>query len=135
MTATISEVKQGLANRLATIPGLRSFAYQPDQLNPPIAYAMLDNITYNRAMQLGAVEYQFTVTVVVARATERPAEAAIDGYTSPTGTSSVRAAIEGDRTLGGKVSTLIVETATGIQTLSANDADYLSVDFTVRVYS
>lgn len=135
MTATISEVKSGLATRLATISGLRTFAYQPDQLNPPMAFSNLDSITYYRAMNLGAVEMVFTVTVIVARATERPAEASVDAYTSPTGSASVRAAIEGDRTLGGKVDSLIVESATGINSITANDTEYLSVDFTVRVYA
>lgn len=133
--ATIAEIKAGLATRLATITGLRAYAYQPDQLNAPIAFANLESITYNRAMRGGAVEHIYTVTVVVARATERTAESAVDAYTNYDGASSVRAAIEGDRTLGGKVSDLLVESASGIQTVSANDAEYLSVDFSVRVYA
>jgi hypothetical protein len=71
----------------------------------------------------------------VARATERTAESSVDGYTAYDGTTSVRAAIEADRTLGGVVDDLIVESATGIQSVSANDTEYLSVDFVVRVYS
>ena len=73
--------------------------------------------------------------IIVARATERTAEASVDGYTAYDGTTSVRAAIEADRTLGGVVDDLIVESATGIQSVSANDTEYLSVDFVVRVYS
>ena len=49
MTATVTEVKEGLATRLDTIAGLRAFAYQPDQLNAPIAFPMLDNIQIGRA--------------------------------------------------------------------------------------
>ena len=71
----------------------------------------------------------------MARATERTAESSVDGYTAYSGASSVRAAIEADRTLGGVVDDLIVESASGIQSVSANDAEYLSVDFVVRVYS
>jgi len=112
VTATISEVKSGL-----------------------VAFSNLDSITYHRTMNLGEVEMVFTVTVIVARATERPAEANVDAYTSPTGSASVRAAIEGDRTLGGKVDTLIVDSATGMNSITANDTEYLSVDFTVRVYA
>lgn len=136
MTATVSQVKTGLATRLSTITGLRAFNYQPDQLNPPIAFANLDSINYHRTMgPLALTEMQFTVSVIVARATERPAEHALDAYTSATGTSSVKAAIEADRTLGGVVDDLIVESATGIQTISANDGDYLGIEFLVRVYS
>jgi len=134
VTATITEVKTGLANRLATIPGLRTYAYQPDQLNAPMAYSNLNSITYHRTFG-GMTEMEYTVTVIVARATERTAEASVDGFTAYSGTTSVRAAIEADRTLGGVVDDLIVESATGIQSVSANDTEYLSVDFVVRVYS
>ena len=134
MTATITQVKTGLAARLATITGLRTYAYQPDQLNAPMAYSNLNSITYHRTFG-GMTEQEYTVTVIVARATERTAEASVDGYTAYDGTTSVRAAIEADRTLGGVVDDLIVESATGIQSVSANDTEYLSVDFVVRVYS
>ena len=135
MTATISQIKAGLATRLATISGLRTFAYQPDQLNAPLAYPMVEQVLYHRTMFNWLNEIVFTVTVIVARPTERPAEASLDAYVSPTGASSIRAAIEGDRTLGGIVDDCQVEQASGISSLSANDADYLSVDFTVRVYA
>ena len=134
MTATITQVKTGLAARLATITGLRTYAYQPDQLNAPMAYSNLNTITYHRTFG-GMTEQEYTVTVIVARATERTAEASVDGFTAYDGTTSVRAAIEADRTLGGVVDDLIVESATGIQSVSANDTEYLSVDFVVRVYS
>jgi hypothetical protein len=134
VTATITQVKTGLAARLATITGLRTYAYQPDQLNAPMAYSNLNTITYHRTFG-GMTEQEYTVTVIVARATERTAEASVDGYTAYEGTTSVRAAIEADRTLGGVVDDLIVESATGIQSVSANDTEYLSVDFVVRVYS
>lgn len=135
MTATISQIKQGLATRLATISGLRTFAYQPDQLNAPIAYPNVEQVLYHRTMRNGLNEIIFTVTVIVARPTERPAESSLDAYMSPDGASSIRAAIEGDRTLGGIVDDTQVEQSSGISSLSANDADYLSVDFTVRVYA
>lgn len=135
MTATISQVKTGLATQLATITGLRAVTYQPDQLNPPLAFANLDSINFHRTMRNPLTEMQFTVSVIVARATERPAENALDAYASATGSSSVKAAIEADRTLGGVVDDLIVESCTGIQTMSANDGDYLAIDFLVRVYS
>lgn len=135
MTATVTEVKQGLANRLATISGLRAFAYQPDQLNAPIAFSMLDNILYHRTMRTALTEMTFTVTVIVCKADSRSAQSQVDPYVSATGASSVKAAIEGDRTLGGKVDDLVVNSAGGMQIVNAEDGDYLSVDFNVTVYS
>lgn len=135
MTATITQVKQGLADRLATITGLRAFAYQPDQLNAPIAFSLLDSITYHRTFNTPTVEMVFTVTVIVCKADSRSAQAQVDPYVSPTGNQSVLAAIEDDLTLGGKVDTLVVTSAGAMQIISADDGDYLSVDFKVTVYA
>lgn len=135
MTATITEVKQGLATNLATISGLRTFAYQPDQLNAPIAFSSLDNILFHRTMRTALTEMTFTVTVIVCKADSRSAQAQVDPYVSATGSYSVKAAIESDRTLGGKVDDLIVNSAGAYQIISAEDGDYLSVDFNVTVYS
>ena len=135
MTATITQVKQGLADRLATITGLRAFAYQPDQLNAPIAFSLLDSITYHRTFNTPTVEMVFTVTVIVCKADSRSAQAQVDPYVSPTGNLSIRAAIEDDPTLGGKVDTLVVTSAGAMQIVSGDDGDYLSVDFKVTVYA
>ena len=135
MTATITQVKQGLADRLATITGLRAFAYQPDQLNAPIAFSLLDSITYHRTFNTPTVEMVFTVTVIVCKADSRSAQAQVDPYVSPTGNQSILAAIEDDPTLGGKVDTLVVTSAGAMQIVSGDDGDYLSVDFKVTVYA
>ena len=134
MTATITEVKQGLATRLATITGLRAFAYQPDQLNAPIAFPTLDNIVYHRTMRNPMIEMTFTISVIVCKADSRAAQSQVDPYVSATGTFRVKQAIEADRTLGGKVDDLIVQSAGGYQVITAEDGDYLAVDFTVTVY-
>jgi hypothetical protein len=135
MTATISQVKQGINTRLATITGLRTFTEQPSQVNAPVGYPNLDSITYHRSMRSTDCEMVFTVTVVVSRADERTGVASVDAYTSPTGTRSVKAAIEGDRTLGGIVMDSMVESASGLINMPADDGDYLAVDFKVVVYA
>ena len=134
-TTTVTQIKEGLQTRLATISGLRSYVQQPDNNNAPFAWPMLESITYNGAMGGGLIIHTFTVSVVVGRASERTAQNALDGYLSYAGATSVRAAIEGDRTLGGVVQNLIVESASNISTLDANDTTYLMVDFRVVVYA
>jgi hypothetical protein len=42
--------------------------------------------------------------------------------------------LEGDRTLGGAVANLLVESASNISTMEGNDTTYLMVDFRVVVY-
>ena len=134
-TTTVSQIKTGLAANLATVSGLRAYAYQPDNVNTPFAWPLLDSIQYNGAMGGGLITHKFTVSVVVGRAAERTAQTLLDRYLSYAGANSIRAAIESDRTLGGVVQDLIVESANNISTLEANDATYLAIDFVVTVYA
>ena len=136
MTATVTELKNGLKTRLDTITNLRAFAQQPDQVNPSvggIAFPSLESISYHGAMSRGLVTHVFTVSVIVGRAAERTTQALMDTYLSYDG--GIRAAIEGDQTLGGYAQTLIVEEASNISTVDANDTTYLTVDFRVVVYA
>jgi hypothetical protein len=136
MTATVTELKTGLQTRLATITNLRAYAQQPDQVNPSvggIAWPTLESVTYHGAMRNGLVTHVFTVSVIVGRAAERTAQNLMDTYLSYD--SGIRAAIEADPTLGGYAQTLIVEEATNISTVDANDTTYLTVDFRVVVYA
>jgi hypothetical protein len=75
----------------------------------------------------------FTVSVIVGRAAERTAQNLMDTYLSYD--SGIRAAIEADTSLGGYAQTLIVEEASNISTVDANDTTYLTVDFRVIVYA
>jgi hypothetical protein len=135
MPATPSQIKDALKVALETIPGLRAYDYQPDQVNPPFAFATLEEITYHGAMGAGNVVNQFTVTVVVQRSSERAAQDKLDGFVAYDGAQSVRRAIEADRTLGGIVQDLICTSARNIQNFDANETTYLSVDFQVTVYA
>jgi len=136
MSATVTELKTGLQTRLATITNLRAYAQQPDQVNPSlggIAWPTLESITYHGAMRNGLITHVFTVSVIVGRAAERTAQNLMDTYLSYD--NGIRAAIEADPSFGGYAQTLIVEEATNISTVDANDTTYLTVDFRVVVYA
>ena len=136
MPATISQVKDGLKARIETISGLRAFDHQPDQVNPPFAWPTLDEIRYHQTgMSSGGVVMDFTITLVIQRVSERIAQDALDQYMSWSGTKSLRAAIEADRTLGGVCEDLIVGSAGNFTNIDANDTLYLTVDFKVTVYA
>lgn len=135
MPATVSQVSTGIKNRLATISGLRCYDYQPEQLNPPIAFPILDSITYHKAFSGGNVEMNYTIVVIVGRYLDRVAHSQLDGYLSYDGASSVRAALEGDKTLGGVVQTIILDSATEIDALPVADGDYLQVSLSLTVHA
>ena len=134
MAATVSQVATGLATRLATISGLRTSTYQPEQLNPPFAFPTLNSIQYHKAFGGGDVVMDWTVNVIVGRYTDRNAFATLDGFLSYSGATSIRAAIEGDKTLGGVCQTLVLPSGANITSLSSADAEFLQIQFQVTVH-
>ena len=132
---TMTELRDGLKNRLATISGLRTTATIPDQVNPPIAIVSLDTIAFDQAFRRGLDEYRFTITVVVGRISERTAQTKLDGYLAPTGSTSIKTAIEGDTSLGGKAQTLRVTEMTGLSSAAEAEDIYLTATFSVTVYA
>jgi len=134
MPATISEVANGLKTALDTIAGLRCYSYQPEQLNPPQAFPVLDRVNYHRAFQGGDVVTEWTVVVIVGRYTDRTAHAALDDYLSYSGAKSIRTALEADKTLGGICQTLIVQSSADVTSLSAADAEFLEIRFQMEVH-
>jgi hypothetical protein len=129
---SISLIRQGIATNLATISGLRTSAEVPDLPNPPIAIVALNNVTYDRAYAKGMSSYTFTITVIVGRAAEREAQRRLDAYIS-TGASSVKSAVESDKTLGGNAYDCRVVSMDSVGSLSISDTTYLAADFTVTV--
>lgn len=135
MPATVSQVADGIKSRLGTITGLRTFSYQPEQLNPPVAFPVLDSVEYHGAFGGGDVRMRFAIFVIVGRYLDRVAHSNLDGYLSYSGATSLRAAIEGDRTLGGVAQTLVLDSGLSISSLSVAEADFLQVSFSVLVHA
>jgi hypothetical protein len=135
--SSVSDIATGLQARLATISGVRAYSYQPEQLNPPFAYPVLNTVSYHQTMGMGSAMTQFdwTVYVVVGRWVDRVAITNLDGFLSPTGASSIRAALEGDLTLGGACQNLVVSSSANISALEQDDAEYLQVSFSVTIYA
>lgn len=133
---TLSELRTGLATNLATIAGLRTSATIPDQVTPPIAVVMPNQITYDTAFaRAGGDEYEFIVMVIVGRVDERTAQNRLDAYCSGSGASSVKLAIEKDKTLGGKAFDCRVTTLRNYNQVTVGDTTYLSGEFVVQVYA
>jgi len=135
MPATVSQVAEGLKARLATVTGLRTFSYQPEQVNPPVAFPVLDSIDYHRAFGGGDVQMRFTIIVIVGRYLDRVAHTNLDGFLSFSGATSLRAAIEGDKTLGGVANTLVMDSSLSIGSLAIAEAEFLQESFSVLVHA
>jgi hypothetical protein len=135
MPATVSQVAVAIQTALATISGLRAYSYQPEQLNPPIGFPVLNTVTYHGAMNGGLVTMEWNIRVVVGRYVDRVAHSTLDGYLSYSGASSIRAALEADKTLGGVVQNLILSQSANISALEQDDAEFLQISSTLTVYT
>jgi hypothetical protein len=133
--ASITDLRAGLATRLGTISGLRTTTETPDTISPPIAIINVANVNYDRAFQRGLDEYNFVITVIVGRVGERSAQRLLDSYVSPVAPSSVKLAIELDRTLGGKCDSLRVTDMRNYGSLVIGEITYLAAEFNVVVYA
>lgn len=131
--ATISQIRSGLSTRLATITGLRSGPTIPDNVNPPFAIVAPSSVDYHRAFNNALSTYNFTVTLVVGRVSERTAQNSLDAYCSPSGASSIRVAIEGDKTLGGVVFDTIVTGMRNYGSVTIGENTYLAAEFDIAV--
>jgi hypothetical protein len=131
---SISLLRQGLANNLQTISGLRVVETLPDLVNPPMAMIGLNKVAYNQQNQRSMAEYTFQVTVVLGRVSERTAQRDMDVLVAP-GQGSVKYALESDRTLGGNAYEVFVPELSAIGAVSINGIDYFSAEFSVQVFA
>jgi hypothetical protein len=133
--ASLSELRTGIATNLATITGLRTAATIPDNPNPPVAIVTPDGISYDSAFGRGMQEYRFTVTVLVGLVSERSSQNKIDAYCSSTGSSSIKLAVESDKTLDGAAFDVRVSEMRTYSSVSVGDVKYLGAEFIVLCYA
>lgn len=133
--AELSQIRDAMGTALAAVPNLRVRPLIPSLVTPPMAVVQPQQIEYDLNAQRGLNRYTFTVTVFVTKADDRAAQLRVDPFVSPTGATSVKAALEADRTLAGTVDTLRVTNVSNYSSTDANDVLYLAVDFEVEVYA
>jgi len=92
---------------------------------------MPDRIVYDLNAGRGADTFFFTVLLIVARADDRAAQNNLDAFL--TGSGSIKAAIEVDRTLGGVANTCRVTEMSNYTSLPVGEVLYLSAQFNVEV--
>lgn len=134
MPATVSQVAEGIRVRLATITGLRTFNYQPEQLNPPVAFPSLSQVQYHQAFRGGDVVMNWNVHVVVGRWSDSRAHKLLDDFLSYDGSKSVRAALEGDKTLGGVCETLVLSSGADVTSISEGGSEFLEITMNLVVH-
>jgi len=133
--ASISTLRTQIATNLATITGLRTTSTMPDNPNPPVAIVIPRSVSYDEAFRKGMQIYGFNVMVIVGRVDERSAQNNLDAYCSSTGSSSIKLAVERDKTLGGNAFDVRVTEMTSYGQITVGEVVYLSGEFAVLVYA
>lgn len=133
--ATMAQIREGLAVNLSTISGVQVSAYMLAAPTPPAIHIVPPAVEYHLAMQGGLGRLTFTVQAFVAFGTDIGAQKLLDTMRAPTGTQSVKAALEADRTLANVVKDLLVRSSDEpvIVTLPTSGTQLLSCDWTVTV--
>jgi len=117
----IADIRAGLATNLRTLGTSRQvLAYPTDnQLPPTLLVVGFDQISRtgfgNPGSGRGSYEIPFVVQGIAGKPTTRSAHVTLDKWLSPLASLNVWGAIESDRTLGGKVSSLAVTGCDGYQ--------------------
>lgn len=130
--ATNAEIREGLANRLRTIPDLRVHERPPGEIITDAAVVRRRNVSYDMTFD-GVDNTTWGVTVFVAFGNTDAGIIALDKYLSPSGPNSVVAAIHADQTLGGIVDYTRVVGADGETVTAYAGVDYLTVEFAIEV--
>ncbi len=141
MSVTLAEIRQGIADNLATLSGapgnVQVSAYMLANPQPPTLQVMgPDTIDYDQAMAGGLHIWNMIVQGFVGAATDRGAQVNLDLWLAPEGALSVMAAIESDRTLAGKVMDLSIVQASGYKIYQLpSEPAVLGCEWTVQVYT
>ena len=130
---TPTGVRTGIGAALDTITGLRVFDYVPDSLSPPAAVVEPLEVDYDEAMQRGLDFYRAFILVIVGRMSDRSSQDRLDAYVAGSGASSVKAALESNRTLGGACSTLQVTSARPREVV-VSGVNMIAYRFEVSIY-
>ncbi len=133
--ASIRAMRQAIADNLSTVDGLRTAAIIPEDPKPPVAVVIFDRIEYDSSFGRALDMYLFKVVLVLGRVNTRGTEEALDGYLSGSGSTSLKAAIESDRSLGGEIQDLRVTSGENVRELVVADITYVAADFLITVYA
>ena len=128
---SVQTIREGIAANLRTISGLRVSAFVPDNPTPPIAVVLPTTVTFDSSFNRGMDAFTFEVTIIASRTSERNAQNVLDGYCNSTGATSIKAAVEVDKTLGGSVMDCRVTEMSTYGPLAIGDVTYMAATFTV----
>jgi hypothetical protein len=132
--ASIKALRDGLKTRLATVTGIYTHDTIPDDVYPPAAIVGFPtSVRYDFAMRTAVSRYLFPVRIIAGRTMEAESQDKIDDLVSPNGALSIRAAIDGDPTLGGVAHSTRVVEARDFGVYEVAGVSYIGGEFEIEV--
>ena len=132
--ASLKGIRDGLKTALETITGLTVYDTVPGSIVTPCAIVQPETVEY-QVTQGGATAatWEMAIIVLVQAVVEDTAQDAVDDYISPTGSSSVPAAIVADQDLNGTVAYAVVTEMDRYGEFTFNEVRYIGARFLVEV--
>ena len=127
----LADVRDALAG--ITITDLDPYPFIPDSISPPTLAVGRMQIDYDQTFG-GLEQAVVTLHVFASRADSQEGQATLLPFMAGTGASSIKAALEADRTLDGACDTLRVESCEGPGLVDVGGIQFWSSSWTVRVW-
>ena len=132
--ANLSSIRSGIATNLENISSLTVFGFVPDSIETPTAVVgVVDTLEYDSTMARGEYTYSIPVFLYVSRVDAQDSQDTLDAFLASSGSSSVKAQVESDITLGGQAQSVRVVEADNYGVYTINNIDYLGVEFMIEV--
>jgi len=142
VTATLAQIREGLAANLSAIPNVQVSAYMLSSPTPPTLWVFPEETDFDLTMQRGLDCYHLTIQAYIGAVADEGSQVLLDTLLDPASATSVKAAVEADRTLGGAVESLRVTKQTGYRLYQVPNmghatsmAQILGCEWTVEVYT
>ena len=127
-------IRAGLAANAYTLGTVNTYRNVPEAVEPPCVLILPDQPFFEiESMGRGHFSYYFRALLLVASTISDQAQDMLDDYLSSSGTGSLRAALEVDKTLGGIAENATVTACTTYGDVEWNDLRYWGAELTVRV--
>lgn len=138
MDDVVKRLRAGLATNLSPLQGgMQVSAYVLDNPTPPCVYVANGPVEYDQTMGRGHDDWTFIVYGLVGYVSDIGAQMKLDEMLAPSGSRSIKALIESDRTLGGVAYSLRVPMVSGsrVYTLAGpgQSAPAIGAEWTVEI--
>lgn len=134
--ASLADIRSGIAANLAALDGVQVSAYLLANPTPPTCTVYPDEVVYDRAGARGLDVWSMKVQAFVGVQSDLGAQQLLDEMLASSGTQSVKALVETDKTLGGVAHDTRVTGCSGYRIYPQDGrAAVLGAEWSVDVYA